>query len=95
MNDLDKIILINIIKEQLPNAKICLFGSRARNDNKPKSDIDLAIDIGQKIESQTMSKIKENIEECIIPFTVDIVDINNVQNDFKIQILKDCMVWKI
>lgn len=90
----DKTILINIIKKLLPNAKIYLFGSRARNDNKAQSDIDLAINNGQKINGQILSKIKENIEESSIPFTVDIVDLNNIENDFKLGILKDCKEWK-
>ncbi|AHF08045.1 nucleotidyltransferase domain-containing protein [Desulfitobacterium metallireducens] len=43
--DLDKRLIQNIqrIGQDYDIEKIVLFGSRARGDNKPKSDIDLAI----------------------------------------------------
>ena len=82
-------ILLTIITKALPQAKVYLFGSRARGDNNPESDIDIAIDIETKIDSSVLSQIKEAVEESTIPFTVDIVDLHTVSDDFKKQILKD------
>ena len=81
-------------KTQNPNAKIFLFGSRARKDNIPQSDIDIAIDNNNKIEFSILSKIKEDVEESSIPYFVDIIDFNNVSEDFKNQITKNKIIWK-
>lgn len=93
MMQADKPTLIRIITTYLPEAKIYLFGSRARKDYSSTSDIDIAIDIKKKIDSVVLSAIKENIEESSIPFTVDVIDLNNVSEDFKNEILKDAVIW--
>ncbi|MFA6990715.1 MAG: nucleotidyltransferase domain-containing protein [Candidatus Babeliales bacterium] len=89
MTEQDKQKLIKIITKYLPKAQIYLFGSRARKDNSPRSDIDIAIDNKNKIDNLTLSNIREEIEESTIPFTVDIIDLNNISEDLKKQILKD------
>jgi uncharacterized protein len=93
MTEQDKQKLIKIITKYLPQAQIYLFGSRARKDNSPRSDIDIAIDNKNKIDNLTLSNIREEIEESTIPFTVDIVDLNNISEDLKTQILKDKIKW--
>jgi len=94
MTDQDKQTIISIITKRLPRAQIYLFGSRARQDNKPESDIDIAIDNKQKIDLIILSEIKEAIEESSIPFTMDLLDLNNVSESIKTQILKDKVAWK-
>jgi uncharacterized protein len=94
MQEQDKQKIIDTIKSHLPEAQIFLFGSRARKDNTPESDIDIAVDNKEKIDSFVMSQIKEEVEESTIPFTVDIVDLNNVSKDFKEQILKSRVLWE-
>lgn len=89
----DRQVLIRIITKYLPKTKIYLFGSRAREDHALESDIDIALDNNNKIESSILSSIREGVEESTIPFTVDIIDLNNVSNDFKKQILKNGKSW--
>ena len=93
MQKQDKDSIIAIIKESLPHAHIYLFGSRARKDHKEESDIDIAIDNNKKIDSHILSTIKEQIEESTIPFTVDIIDLNSISEEFKNEILKDRVLW--
>lgn len=93
MIDDDQQVLIRIIKKHLPMVKIYLFGSRARGDNSPSSDIDIALDVGRKIDLYELSLIKEEIEESTIPFTVDFIDLYNISEDFKKNILKDGKLW--
>lgn len=50
--------------------EVILFGSRARGDYKPTSDIDLAVDYKDDIIS-----LDQQFEESTLPFMVDIVDI--------------------
>ncbi len=82
-----------LITKYLPQANIYLFGSRARKDNTPQSDIDIAIENKTKIDSSILSNIREEIEESTIPFTVDIVDLNDVSKELREQILKDKIQW--
>ncbi len=94
MQDRDKKTIVDIIKQLLPHAQIYLFGSRAREDHSPESDIDIAIDNGgQKIDRSALSMIKDELEESTIPFTVDIVDLNAASEALKKEILKDGILW--
>jgi len=90
-----KNLLINIIKKHISTCKIYLFGSRASKKHTPYSDIDIAIDIGKQIDIGLLGKIKDEIEESIIPFFVDIVDLNNVPKELNQQILKYGGLWKL
>lgn len=84
--------LITIINKHLPNAKIYLFGSRARSTHSPGSDIDIAVDTGESIPWTTLGAL-EKIIESNIPLFVDIIDLNSVSEDMRKQILKEDIVW--
>jgi nucleotidyltransferase substrate binding protein (TIGR01987 family) len=58
----------------LPSCKIYLFGSRARKQQKPGSDFDIAVDAGYKLGIYITSAIKEEIEETSIPVFVDVFE---------------------
>lgn len=93
MTEHDKEQLCGIIKKRLPHVRIYLFGSRARGDNQPESDIDIALDMGEKINVHVLGEIREEAEESLLPYTVDIVDLQAASSDFKKRILKDGVVW--
>ncbi|MFH1352679.1 MAG: nucleotidyltransferase domain-containing protein [bacterium] len=87
-----------ILREFIKNesAKIFIFGSRAREDNFPASDIDIGIlpesndrDIRFKI-----SLLREKFENSNIPQKVDVVNLNEVSEDFKKEVFKDAVLWK-
>lgn len=81
--------------KKLPNAKVYLFGSRARSDYSQGSDIDMALDNnGKKIDFKIILNIYSKIEETSIPLTIDLVDINNIDSDFKKAIGKKRVSWK-
>lgn len=86
--------LIAIILQYLPTAKIYLYGSRARGSNYPGSDVDLAIDAGQKIGSSKLAEIKEAIEVTTVPFFVDVVDVNDITSDFLDEIKQEWVLWR-
>lgn len=89
-----KKIIMPIIEKYLPKAKIILYGSRARGDSQEGSDIDIALDIGHKIERHIIVKIIEDLESSTLPINFDIVDLNNVSKELKEQILKYGKIWK-
>ncbi len=86
--------IVKIISTYLPHAHIYLFGSRARRDHTPESDIDIAVDAGEKIDRTVFGAIKEAFEESTIPFTIDVVDMWAISDDFKKEVLKDRVTWR-
>lgn len=89
-----KNIIMTIIEKYLPNAKIILYGSRARGDFKEGSDIDVALDMGTKIDNSLIYKIMGDLEDSDLPIFFDIVDFTKMSEDMKKNILKDGVVWK-
>lgn len=85
--------LLKIIHKYLPHCKVWLFGSRAVNKESPGSDIDLALDNGEPIEWNIITKILIDIDETTIPMSVDLVDLHNVADDFKKAVLKEGISW--
>ena len=57
--------LIKIISKHLPECKIYLYGSRARKNHTPGSDIDIAIDCSKEIPITIIGNIKEKIAKKI------------------------------
>jgi predicted nucleotidyltransferase len=59
--------------------KAVLYGSRAKGNYKPGSDIDLTL-IGPKLTQHMLSKLASQLEESAIPYQVDLsihADIDN------------------
>jgi predicted nucleotidyltransferase len=59
--------------------KVIIFGSRAVNNFKPSSDIDLAI-VGNDINSTIVNRISSQLEELSLPFMFDVLDYNSILN---------------
>lgn len=93
-NESYKTIVVPIIIKHLPNAKIILYGSRARGDFRQGSDIDIALDEGHKIDRLIMSKIAGDLEESKLPICFDIVDFWGISEDMQKEIMKDGIIWK-
>lgn len=90
-----KDIIVPIILKHVPQAKIILYGSRARGDSKEGSDIDIALDIGTPIDKSLLSEIEWDLEDSDLPILFDIVDLAKISADMKKSILKDGIIWKI
>ena len=57
--------------------KVVLFGSRARQDNKYNSDIDLCL-FGENITHLIQAKVTMDIEEINTPLSFDILNFNEL-----------------
>ena len=86
--------IIPIIERHLPNAKIILYGSRARGDFKEGSDIDIALEEKDKIEAMLINNIIWDLEDSDLPIFFDIVDFKKMSEDMKKNIFRDGIVWK-
>ncbi len=90
-----KFMLIEIINRYIPNAKIYLFGSRAKSSCDSGSDIDLALDAGAKIDIKLLLDIADAISNSTMPYFVDLVDVHAIDETFYTSIKKDLIPWKL
>ncbi len=88
MEDLKK-FLIDFFKDR--NLKVYLFGSRARGDNTPFSDIDIGILTEEDISSD-LTILREILEESNLPYKVDLVNLSSNKELLKI-ILAEGKRW--
>lgn len=78
----------NTISSMIHNYKLYVFGSRAKNRARKYSDIDLAID-SQELTPQIKTKLEFTFENSTLPYEVDIINLNDIDNKFKNLIQKD------
>jgi type I restriction enzyme S subunit len=91
--DLDepyRALVLEILTAHLPNgAKVYVFGSRAREKARRMSDLDLAIDAGRRLSTDERVVLREAFSESDLPFKVDIVDWQAIEDPFRELIDKD------
>lgn len=81
--------ILDIVREIIKYnpKKIILFGSRARQDAKISSDIDIAVDAD--IDFRSQRKLKEDIEKVSGLYSVDVVFLNQINPEFRQKILSE------
>ncbi len=81
--ELLKELVINPLKEN--GAQVFIFGSRVKGAHHPHSDVDLLYKLEPhlQLKSGFLSQLKEAIEESRFPFTVDLVDENNLAESYR------------
>ena len=58
---------------------VILYGSRAKGDHKPGSDIDLSLQ-GEGLSLSLLSTIHNELDELPIPYTVDLSILDRIDN---------------
>ena len=82
--------ILKVLKQNLPQSKFYLFGSRAKKTNSEYSDIDIALDDNKKeIDISIINKLNSLFENSTFPYEIDIIDLNNVGEKFKTKIKAD------
>lgn len=89
----EQALIVKLLSVIFPEAKIYLFGSRARGTHKVTSDIDLAIDAGRSLSSLELARARNIIEALNIPQPVDIVDLCSVPHEMRKIILNEGILW--
>lgn len=65
---------------QLPEIEqVLIFGSRAKGNARPGSDIDLAIK-GRAVTDQTILRLRGVLEELPLPYFIDVIDYQTIDN---------------
>ena len=79
-------IIRDILAKNLPdNCKVWVFGSRAKNQARFNSDIDLAIEAEgyRKIGDSLIYQLKDEFTQSMLPYQVDVLDFNDVSELFQ------------
>jgi type I restriction enzyme, S subunit len=85
LDELNTSRLMSILESHSCVSKAVIFGSRARNTFKVTSDIDIAIwtDLNSgslSLSSNVISSLKADFEDSLIPYTVDLIDYQQLSN---------------
>ena len=76
------------------NVLIVLFGSRARGNAHRTSDIDVGILPYGECDRRKVAALRAEFEEMNIPYTVDLVNLADVPDDFRQKVLAEGAIWK-
>lgn len=77
-------IIRQVLESTLPaHCKVWVFGSRAKNQAKYNSDLDLAIECAEALDKTTLMQLETQFDESRLPYRVDIVDLNKAEPYFK------------
>lgn len=60
--------------------KAVLYGSRARGNYRPGSDIDLMLE-GEGLDLTTLQKIENDLDELFLPYKMDISLLKHIRNE--------------
>jgi len=86
--------IIKIISAFYPDAKIYLFGSYARNKARQGSDIDIAIDVGKRLNLHEWQFLWNLLDALPTAQKIDLIDMNRIPNTMRESILKEGIAWK-
>ena len=82
-------IIEGILERHIPQREVWAFGSRARRNAKPYSDLDLAIIGNQPLGRSLITALAEDFSESELPYKVDLVDWATANPHFRAVIEKD------
>ena len=60
--------------------EVVLYGSRARGDYKNGSDIDLTLRGGDALTHTVLSRIANDLDDQLLPYTIDLSIFENIRN---------------
>lgn len=85
--------ITRILNKNIPkNFKFFLFGSWAKGNALPTSDLDIAILGPTKVPAKVLLSIKEQIDNLPTLRQIDIVDLNSVDESFKENVLQSAKI---
>ena len=88
LNDSTIIKIQSVFKKYPQVDKVVVFGSRAKGNFRPGSDIDLTL-FGNELNQQLCSDIAEELDDLLLPYMIDLSVFNLLDHaDLKEHILR-------
>ena len=82
--------VLGIIRQRLPDARVWVYGSRARGGARRYSDLDLMLDDGgQPISASVMGSLDEDFDESDLPIIVELHDLAQTDARFLERVRRD------
>jgi len=88
----DWVDVVRILHEQVPDTEVWAFGSRAKRNAKPYSDLDLALITRQPLSLDQLASITDAFATSDLPIRVDLVDWASSSDAFRQLIAQDKVV---
>lgn len=85
-------VVLTELKECL--AKVYLFGSWARAQERQSSDIDIAVEWTSEAQPARLVRLREVLEESTIPYRIDVVDLSEADAALVVNVRKEGVLWK-
>ncbi len=63
--------IIEVLKKYPPIEKAIIYGSRAKGNYRPGSDIDLNLE-GDQLDDATLLQIEDDLDDLMLPYKIDI-----------------------
>lgn len=70
----ERVIVLRILNEIVPDREVRAFGSRVTGKAKPFSDLDLAVMGDEPLPLETRARLEEAFSESDLPWKVDVLD---------------------
>jgi len=74
-------------------AKVWIFGSRARGDSKPFSDLDIMVESPKDLRDE-VAALKEYFENSNFPFKIDLVEKHHFATSYLPNFEKEKILWQ-
>jgi predicted nucleotidyltransferase len=91
--DLDEVRRIVLDALGAQPARVFLFGSHARGEARPTSDIDVAILPLAPLPPGTLSVLRERLEESNVASEVEIVDLGEAGQALRDRVFREGIEW--
>ena len=90
---LDQVKQVILPRFNQMHARIYLFGSWARNQERLSSDIDVAVESNEPIPRAIFVEVREALEESRIPYQVDLVNLGEASDALKEEVRREGILW--
>ncbi len=88
-------IIKSVLKKHISaDTQVFVFGSRAKNNARPYSDLDLLLRDNKPLSMQLLANLAFDFEESDLPYKVDLVDWMSISDTFKKTIEPACIALK-
>ncbi len=81
-------LVLEILNKHIPDREVRAFGSRIGPGARENSDLDLVVMGAAPVGWRTMAALRSDFEESLLPIKVDIMDWNDIPQNFQNNISK-------